>query len=43
MKMVDKLRRNEMDFNDLLEQMDELKKMGPLSSVMNMIPGRPAR
>ena len=37
--MVDKLRRNEMDFNDLLEQMDELKKMGPLSSVMNMIPG----
>ena len=39
MKMVDKLRRNEMDFNDLLDQMDELKKMGPLSSVMNMIPG----
>ena len=39
MKMVDKMRRNEMDFNDLLDQMDELKKMGPLSSVMNMIPG----
>ena len=39
MKMVDKLRRSEMDFNDLLDQMDELKKMGPLSSVMNMIPG----
>ena len=29
MKMVDKLRRNEMDFNDLLDQMDELKKDGP--------------
>lgn len=26
MKMVDKLRRNEMDFNDLLDQMDELKR-----------------
>ena len=38
-KMLDKLRRSEMDFNDLLEQMDELKKMGPLSGVLNMIPG----
>ena len=27
------------DVYDLLDQMDELKKMGPLSSVMNMIPG----
>lgn len=38
-RMLDKLRRSEMDFNDLLDQMDELNKMGPLSSVLNMVPG----
>lgn len=38
-KMIEKLRRSEMDFNDLLDQMDELNKMGPLSSVLNMMPG----
>ena len=38
-KMIEKLRRSEMDFNDLLDQMDELNKMGPLSSVLNMVPG----
>ena len=38
-EMAQKMRRNTFDFNDMLEQMQQLKKMGPLSSVMNMLPG----
>lgn len=39
MKMAEKMKQNSFDFNDMLEQMRQIKKMGPLSSVMNMIPG----
>ena len=38
-EMAERLKQNTFDFNDMLEQMQQLKKMGPLSSVMNMIPG----
>lgn len=39
MKMAQKMKENSFDFNDMLAQMQQIKKMGPLSSVMNMIPG----
>lgn len=39
MEMAEKMKRNTFDFNDMLEQMRQIKKMGPLSSVMNMLPG----
>ena len=38
-KMAKKLKENSMDLNDLLEQLRQLKKMGPLSQVLSMIPG----
>ncbi len=38
-EMAQKLKNNRMDFNDLLEQMQQLRKMGPLSSVLGMLPG----
>lgn len=34
-----KVRRGSFDFQDLLEQIQQLKKMGPLSQIMEMIPG----
>ncbi len=39
MEMAQKMKANSFDFNDMLAQMRQLKKMGSLSSVMNMIPG----
>lgn len=39
LKTAKKLKESNLDFNDLLEQMGQMKKMGSLSSVMNMIPG----
>ncbi|MFI5145503.1 MAG: signal recognition particle protein [Ignavibacteria bacterium] len=38
-KLEEKLRKNKFDFNDFLEQLQQIKKMGPLSSLINMIPG----
>jgi signal recognition particle subunit SRP54 len=34
-----KLRRNEFDLDDFLDQMRTVRKMGPLSNVLGMIPG----
>ncbi len=34
-----KLRRNEFGFDDFLDQLRTIRKMGPLSSVLGMIPG----
>ncbi len=34
-----KILKAQFDFEDFLEQMNQLKKMGPLESVMGMIPG----
>lgn len=38
-KLEEKLRKNKFDFNDFLEQLQQIKKMGPLSQVIGMIPG----
>ena len=38
-EMQEKLLKARFDFEDFLEQMTQLKKMGPLESIMGMIPG----
>ncbi|MDR3288754.1 MAG: signal recognition particle protein [Peptococcaceae bacterium] len=38
-EMEEKLRKSEFTLDDFLEQMQQLKKMGPLSSLLEMIPG----
>ncbi|HWR83410.1 MAG TPA: signal recognition particle protein [Candidatus Deferrimicrobium sp.] len=38
-KMQQKLLKAQFDFEDFLEQMSQLKKMGPLESIVKMIPG----
>ncbi|KAA3634061.1 MAG: signal recognition particle protein [Calditrichaeota bacterium] len=38
-KMQEKLLKNKFDFEDFLDQMAQLKKMGPLDSILGMIPG----
>jgi signal recognition particle subunit SRP54 len=38
-KLEKKMRKDELDLNDFLEQLSQVKKMGPLSNVLEMIPG----
>jgi signal recognition particle subunit SRP54 len=38
-ELQEKLLKAKFDFEDFLEQMNQLKKMGPLESVLGMIPG----
>lgn len=38
-EMSQKLRKAEFDFNDFLDQMRQIKKMGGMSSILNMMPG----
>ncbi len=38
-QMQEKLLKAQFDFEDFLEQMNQLKKMGPLESIIKMIPG----
>jgi signal recognition particle subunit SRP54 len=38
-RLAEKLRRNSFTLEDFLEQMQQLKKMGPLGSLLEMIPG----
>jgi signal recognition particle subunit SRP54 len=38
-KMEEKLKKNAFTFEDFYEQMQQVKKMGPLESVLGMIPG----
>ncbi len=38
-EMQEKLLKARFDFEDFLEQMSQLKKMGPLESIIGMIPG----
>ena len=42
-EMERKLRKSEFDFNDYLESFKQVKKMGGLGSVMNMMPGMNAQ
>jgi signal recognition particle subunit SRP54 len=39
--MEAKMRRAEFTFEDFLEQMKQLRKMGPLSNIIGMLPGMP--
>lgn len=38
-RLEKKIRRNKFDFNDFLSQINQIRKMGDLKSLMNMIPG----
>ncbi|MGD8922741.1 MAG: signal recognition particle protein [Candidatus Zixiibacteriota bacterium] len=38
-KMQEKILKASFDFEDFLEQMEQLKKMGPLESILGMVPG----
>jgi signal recognition particle subunit SRP54 len=38
-RLAEKLRKNSFTLDDFLEQMQQVKKMGPLGSLMEMIPG----
>jgi len=38
-EMAEKMRENTFDFNDFIEQMDQLSNMGSMEDIMKMIPG----
>ncbi|MDZ7835602.1 MAG: hypothetical protein U5K84_10140 [Alkalibacterium sp.] len=38
-EMATKMRENRYDFNDFIEQMDQMQNMGPLEDIIKMIPG----
>jgi signal recognition particle subunit SRP54 len=38
-RLENKIRKNEFDFNDFLAQINQIKRMGDIKSLMNMIPG----
>jgi signal recognition particle subunit SRP54 len=38
-KLEESFRKNRFDFNDFLEQLQQIKKMGPISQLIGMIPG----
>ena len=38
-KMEQKFKKAEFDFNDYLEQMDQIKKMGGIGDMLSMLPG----
>ena len=37
-KLADRLKENSFDLNDLLDQMKQIQKMGPLKQIMGMLP-----
>ena len=39
LEMVDKLKQNTFDMNDLLDQMEQIQKMGPIKQLLGMMPG----
>ncbi|MFT8424082.1 MAG: signal recognition particle protein [Liquorilactobacillus sp.] len=38
-QMQEKMRENSFDFNDFIDQMEQVQKMGPMEDVIKMIPG----
>lgn len=40
-ELESKIKKQEFDFNDFLEQMQQIKKMGSLKSILQMLPGIP--
>ncbi|QQL45701.1 signal recognition particle protein [Sulfuriroseicoccus oceanibius] len=39
MKMAERLASNQFDFNDFLQQMKFMKKLGPMENILGMLPG----
>ena len=39
MKMVQKMKKNQFDFEDYLESMHQMKKMGGIGALLSMMPG----
>ncbi len=40
-ELEEKIKKQEFDFNDFLEQMQQIKKMGSIKSILEMLPGVP--
>ncbi len=38
-ELADKMRENSFDFNDFLDQLEQVQNMGPIEDIMKMIPG----
>ncbi|MCH3906137.1 MAG: signal recognition particle protein [Lactobacillus sp.] len=38
-KVAEKMRENTFDFNDFIDQLDQVQKMGPLDQLLKMVPG----
>ncbi len=38
-KMAQRLMQNKMDLNDMLEQFNQVKKMGPIKGILGKLPG----
>ncbi len=38
-ELAQKMRENSFDFNDFIEQLDQVMGMGPLEDLIKMIPG----
>lgn len=38
-KVAQKMRENTFDFNDFIDQLEQVQKMGPLDQIMKMLPG----
>ncbi len=38
-KVAEKMQENTFDFNDFIDQLDQVQKMGPLDQIIKMIPG----
>lgn len=39
MELAEKMRENTFDFNDFIEQLDQVQNMGPMEDLLKMIPG----
>ena len=38
-ELADKMRENSFDFNDFLDQLEQVQNMGPIEDIVKMIPG----
>jgi signal recognition particle subunit SRP54 len=43
LRMADRLRRNDFTLDDFLDQLRQVRKLGPIEDLMKMIPGMPAK
>ena len=39
MELAEKMRENTFDFNDFIEQLDQVQNMGPMEDLLKMVPG----